>query len=298
METNNPKWQDTLVRLFALAARLEGEGQYNLAKLARAAADSLSRRAAYKLETPADAQELSAELKEIAGVLIDLEANADLVTSLKKGADILAEGRLPLIDDTPHPYVCRTCGHLVLKQPPGNCPVCDAKAGTYQRFPPVYWLDAFEPLDVLERLRQTPDEVEKLLEGLPEPVLSQQAQDGGWSIRNVLSHLRDAQGVLSFRVDLFLKEEHPILESKAVFTWATQEEDRPPSTHEIFETYRVSRVETIRKLENLPLAHWWRSGEHQEFGTVTLRQQASYFAAHELTHFPQIEVLRRQFVEK
>ena len=37
MTTDNSEWKDTLVHLFALASRLEGEGQYNLAKLARAA---------------------------------------------------------------------------------------------------------------------------------------------------------------------------------------------------------------------------------------------------------------------
>lgn len=31
------QWQETLIHLLALAARLEGEGQYNIAKLARAA---------------------------------------------------------------------------------------------------------------------------------------------------------------------------------------------------------------------------------------------------------------------
>lgn len=29
------QWQETLIHLLALAARLEGEGQYNIAKLAR-----------------------------------------------------------------------------------------------------------------------------------------------------------------------------------------------------------------------------------------------------------------------
>lgn len=297
MQTENTQWKDTLVHLFALAARLEGEGQYNLAKLARAAADSLSRQAAYKLDIPTEKKELAADIKETAKALTDLAVNPDLVTALNQGADIMAEGQLPLIDAAPHAYVCRTCGHLLLNQPVVNCPVCDARASTYQRFLPVYWLDVFEPFDALERLRQTPDEVEKLLDGLSEPSLNQQARDGGWSIRNTLSHLRDAQGVLSFRVDLFLKEEHPMLESKAVFAWATQEGQRPPAALEIFEAYKASRDETIRKLENLPLANWWHAGQHQEFGTVTLRQQVSYFAAHELTHLSQIELLRRQIIE-
>jgi uncharacterized damage-inducible protein DinB len=140
-------------------------------------------------------------------------------------------------------------------------------------------------------------EVTTLLEGLSEVVMNQQSEDGGWTIRNIVSHLRDAQGVLSFRLNLFLKEENPILESKAVFTWATKEGERPPSTHEVFETYKASREETLIKLENLPLADWWHTGRHEEFGTMTLRQQVSYFASHEITHLPQIELLRRQLVE-
>jgi uncharacterized damage-inducible protein DinB len=149
----------------------------------------------------------------------------------------------------------------------------------------------------MERLRQTPIEVEKLLDGLTDAEMNLPPEDGGWAIRNTLSHLRDAQGLLSFRLDLFLTQEHPVLESKAVFSWATSEDDRPPSVREIFETYNASRQETLQKLESLPLADWWKTGEHEEFGTMTLRQQVSYFASHELTHLPQIDKLRRQFLK-
>ena len=41
------KLSDLVPRLLSLAARLEGEGQYNLAKLSRAASEKLLRRAAY-----------------------------------------------------------------------------------------------------------------------------------------------------------------------------------------------------------------------------------------------------------
>lgn len=51
------------------------------------------------------------------------------------------------------------------------------------------------------------------------------------------------------------------------------------------------------RLESIPLRDWWRIGQHEEFGTVTLRQQVSYFASHEITHLPQIELLRRQLLE-
>ncbi|MCK6623781.1 MAG: hypothetical protein DPW09_19255 [Anaerolineae bacterium] len=296
MTNHKADWSDTLLHLLALAAKLEGEGQYNIAKLARAVAEALTRQAAFKIAMPSEKGKLVNEIERAVVALSRLGVNEEVLAALKRGAAAMADGRLPLINEIPHAYVCRTCGHLVLDAPVEKCPTCGAWPTTFKRFLPVYWLDALEPFAALERLRQTPLDVAALLEGLSEEALSQPPADGGWAMRNIVSHLRDAQGVLSFRLGLLLEQEHPLLESKAVFAWATQEEEHPPTTQEIFDAYRASRQETIARLESLPLRDWWRSGQHQEFGPVTLRQQVSYFAAHELTHLPQIEVLRHQWV--
>ena len=285
MQTSH--WTATLVQLLSLALRLESEGQYNIAKIARATADSISRRAAWELNLSNDKETLAADIERIAASLND----ADLQSAFRAGASALTSGRVPLIEQTPHPYVCRTCGHLALVNAPEKCPTCGAWGETFQWFPPVYWLEALDPAEAMERLRQTPLEVAALIEGLSEEVLTRPAPDGGWAIRNVISHLRDAQGVLDFRIDLFLKEKNPVLEMKQVWTWAKDESERPPSTREIFETYLSTRREVIAKLETIPLADWWRTGRHEEFGVVSIKQQASYFASHELTHLPQIERL-------
>ncbi len=298
MTNRKAEWSDTLSHLLALAAKLEGEGQYNIAKLARAAAEAMTRQAAFQIALPSEKDKLVNEIGRAVVALSGLDVDEDLLAALKRGATTMAEGRLPLINETPHPYVCRTCGHIVLNAPGDKCPICGAWPITFKRFLPVYWLDALEPFDALERLRQTPLDVVALLEGLSEKALSQSPEEGGWAIRNIVAHLRDAQGVLSFRLNLLLEQENPSLESKAVFEWATKEEEQAPTTPEIFDTYRASRQETLARLENIPLSAWWRTGWHEEFGTVTLRQQVSYFASHEITHLPQIELLRRQLVER
>jgi len=295
MPTTSPTWNDTLIHLLALASRLEGEGQYNLAKLARAAADSLSRRAAYDVAIPVESEALATDIKQTAKDLARLGASPELLSALSEGAGVMAGGGVPLFELTPHPHVCRTCGHLLLGEPETNCPTCGAWPGTYQRFMPVYWFDALEPPAALARLRQTPLDVAALLGGLSETQLSQIPPDGGWAIRNALAHLRDAEDLLAFRLNLFLQHENPVLESKAVWTWADAAEQRPPTARAIFDAYRTSRAETLDKLEQLPLADWWRAGRHEEFGAITLRQQASYFAAHEVTHLSQIAALRREW---
>ncbi|MFZ5821515.1 MAG: DinB family protein [Chloroflexota bacterium] len=289
MTIDKSSWADTLLHLFALASRLEAEGQYNLAKLARAQADAISRRAAWELNLTTDKETLAADIERVA-VLLD---DADLQAAFRAGASALTAGRVPLIEQTPHPYVCRTCGHLALTNAPKKCPTCGAWGETFQWFPPVYWLEALDPAEALEQLRKTPLEVAALIEGLSEEALNRPAPDGGWAIRNTIIHLRDAQGVLDFRIDLFHKEENPVLEMKQVWTWAKDESERPPSTREIFETYQSTRREVIAKLETIPLADWWRTGRHEEFGVVSIKQQVSYFASHELTHLPQIERLAR-----
>jgi rRNA maturation endonuclease Nob1 len=287
---------DTLIHLLALAVRLEGEGQYNLAKLARAAADSLSRQAAYQVTVPSTREALAADIKRTAEALASLDVSGDLLSALMQGAEVMAEGGLPLFSLIPHPYVCRSCGHLILAEPTETCPTCGAWSDTYQRFMPNYWFDALEPPAAMQRLRQTPAEVEKLLEGLSDAQLDWQPPDKGWAMRNILTHLRDAQGVLAFRLDLFRQEENPALEAKAVWTWAADEAERPFTARDIFAVYKAARAETVAGLEQLPLTHWWRTGRHAEFGVVTLRQQVSYFAAHEVTHLSQMESLRRYLV--
>jgi hypothetical protein len=298
MATQTLPLSDFIVHLFALASRLEGEGQYNLAKLARAGADTLCRKSAYHLHIPSDKVKLVSEIEKAIQNLALLNADAHLLQAFQKGLAAMQSERLPLIDETPDPFVCRTCGRLSLAEVTENCPTCSAWSSTYQRFPPVYWLDAFDPPNALENLRQTPREVAALLEGLSEDSMAQQPPEAGWAMRNVISHLRDAQVLFDFRLDLFLHEEQPRLESQAVFAWATDERDRPATTTAIFAAYQDSRQKSLEMLESIPLVDWWRTGWHEEFGKVTIKQQASYFASHELTHLPQLEKLRAQLTGK
>jgi len=85
----------------------------------------------------------------------------------------------------------------------------------------------------------------------------------------------------------------PVLESLAVFEWAAREEEQPPTAREIFTDYQASRHATLERLEGIPMEMWGCRGFHQEFGEVTLLQQASYFALHEITHMPKIQELRQ-----
>lgn len=289
MKNLDPAQVGALGRLEALAQALEGQGQYNVAKLFRAAGASLVRSSAQKFQVGTERAELEREVRNLIADLEQTDIQAELLEAMVSGADAISEGRLPLIDETPHPYICRTCGYSVMESPSENCPRCNARPRTFQRFPPVYWLEAMDPMEALEWLQRTPDQVLSLIEPLEEDDLSREVFKGEWSIRELLTHLRDAQGVLEYRVNLLLNEEDPIIESQAVFDWAEDGSSEPTTSMDIFETYRSSRGKTVQRLQDIPLGDWWREGWHQEFGLVNVKQQVSYFATHELTHLPQIE---------
>jgi rubrerythrin/uncharacterized damage-inducible protein DinB len=294
MDPKNDDLSYTIPKMYALAAKLEGEGQYNNVKLVRAAAEAICRQAAFKMELSPNNSELSDELKRISRTISENKVSAYLAKALMNGAKAMTTGQLPLIDETPNPFVCRTCGHVILDEPETDCPVCAARPQTFQKFPPVYWLTNMDPFEALDRLRQTPKDVSAILYGLTEEESTRVPDEGEWSIHNAVSHLRDAQELFEFRLNLMIEEENPKLESKAVFEWVAQDEERPPSTAEISKIYAQSRQRVLTTLEKLPLEDWWRTGEHEEFGTLTITQQVSYFATHELTHFPQIEALISQ----
>ena len=291
MKSSDPEQVGILARLDAVAQALEGQGQYNVAKLMRAAGASRVRSSAHGLKVGTAQSDLEREVRSLIADLEKADIDSGLLEALSSGADAISEGRLPLIDETPHPYVCRTCGYIEMESPSEKCPRCNARPRTFQRFPPVYWLDAMDPQEALEWLQRTPILVLDLIEPLEEDDISREVIEGEWSIRELLTHLRDAQGVLEYRVNLLLSEDDPTIESQAVFDWAADGSSSPTTSMEIFETYRSSRQKTVERLQNIPLADWWREGWHQEFGMVNVKQQVSYFATHELTHLPQLDSL-------
>ncbi len=112
-------------------------------------------RAARRLELPGDKPALLREGQLAIERLSKSSLEAELVQALKLARQALEEGRLPTYHETPDPYLCRICGHLSLGEP-GACPQCGAQPQTFQRFRPIYWLEAFDPYTALEHLRATP----------------------------------------------------------------------------------------------------------------------------------------------
>jgi hypothetical protein len=266
--------------LVALAGELEREGQYNIAKLVRAAATSAVNRSAMKAQVPDSPGPQAESLREIAEGLADSNA-AVLAAPLRAAADALDSGVVPLYADTPDPLVCRTCGFVALEHGEVRCPSCGRWWTSAERFEPIYWLRASNPPEALELLSATPSLIGTMLES-GDPTAP--GADGGWSAHQTLEHLHNAQGVFRGRIEQLITGDEPALAS--VLVWRM--DGSATDTSALFDAYRSLRAEIVDVLSNVDAGTWWNRGFHDEFGTVTLAEQASYFANHEPTHLAQL----------
>jgi hypothetical protein len=274
-------------RLLALAARVEGDGRYNVAKVLRAAATARVQRDADERlsEAPRD-DALRAELARVAAAMDADPLLAPLADPLRTGVERYAAGEVPLLADVGDPRVCRRCGHVVADETADPCPRCGSDPDTFLVQRPVWWLGRHDRGSALAALARTPLVLQALLERVPRHAWTTRPDPATWSPHEVIAHLRDAQGVLAERVDRILGEDDPDLAAQMVWSWNAA--PREASTDEVMAAYLASRRDVLERLHAAPPEAWWRTGRHAEFGRLTLTQQVSYFAAHEPTHLRQV----------
>ena len=281
-----------LVRLERAAASLEAGGLYGGGKLLRGAASALATRDAYAAG-PLTGDDLIAELESLGETLRAAGMPDAFSTAMRHVVAAAAEERELLLVEAPELFVCRTCGTLVMAQAPDRCPTCGERAITFREFPPTYYLEPLPVPGLLDALDTAEGELRALVSGLTDEQMDHKPLPNEWGVRDVISHLLFAERLLAERVRLLLTEDDPDLAGAAVWNYSTD----PRTASDLLDDFSESRGRTLAALRGLSLEGWERSGRHSEFGRVTVRQQASYFAKHERHHFPQIESIRRLLAE-
>ena len=295
MDAKTPKYDmhssyERLIRLVCIARGLEMGGIYNAAKLFWALAYSQEIQDSNECILASTPQELEREIEAVISDLRSSGENEKLIAAIRSGQLAAQENRTIPYSEIPSTYVCRACGEILLETSPTDCPKCGAEALSLREFPPVYYLEPLFPEQALAALESAPEEIELMLQGLDSKRLSDPLQPGEWSFRDLLFHLFLAQELLATRVEKMLSEQNPVLKSLAA--WAVENQDQL-STEQLFEKYRASRQATLKRLKEADAEDWLRTGQHDEFGDITILQQASYFAKHERSHFPQFKVIRQ-----
>jgi hypothetical protein len=288
---------DGIERMRALAERFQAEGQVNLSKLLEAAVFARLHRAAWEsrpLVTPAT---MKADFDAVLEILRKDDQNPHLLAALEAGQRLLAQDEVPLIEDAPDAFVCRSCGYTTLGAAPDRCPTCSAWAGGFRKFVGIFNSDnaaPTNPSDVLALLSSNASALKILVDGLTQDEMNRRPAPDVWAIHHHVAHFHGANETLDTRVNLMLTQDNPELAILALYDMASNVP--PSSTSALLAEFLEKRSKLIARLETMPLNDFWSTGWHQEFGQITVLYQLMYMANHEQTHLPEIEALRSQIL--
>jgi len=145
------------------------------------------------------------------------------------------------------------------------------------------------PKDILDALRATPTVLEALLRDCTQEQ-AQRARGGdeGWSVVEVICHLRDAEERALERMRVMRDQVDPFLPGYNQERWAQERNYAAVQLHEAVAAFVRFRSQHMAELAALASDDWDRTGQHAELGRITIASHAFHIVSHDLVHAAQI----------
>lgn len=149
-------------------------------------------------------------------------------------------------------------------------------------------------MDLVERLGAVATALRSEVSELPEDTIAARPDDGGWSIKQLCGHLRDNASFLHQRLAKMIKLEQPDLESWDQDAEMERRNPQDADTQELLAEFASQRRRTVEMLTELVHWNWARTGRHEEYGRISIRQLVDRALAHEEGHLQQIRAMKEQ----
>ncbi len=153
---------------------------------------------------------------------------------------------------------------------------------------------AFPDERILPKMQSARDELLAYIEGLDPVTLTKRPPDGGWSIRENLAHLADAERAHRRFVQAVLEGRPTRLEGFDLDRWNEEHVERRAgqSPDQILTDLRAERHETLAFIAGIPPQAWDKKGDHPALGQISVRQVIKVIGVHERMH---LKEMRRVF---
>ena len=143
--------------------------------------------------------------------------------------------------------------------------------------------------DLLDALRATPEVLEALLDGCTqEQATAARGGDEGWSVVEVVCHLRDAEEQALSRMRLMRDNTHPLIVAYDQERWARERNYTEAFLREALAAFNLFRAQHVTELAQLSPQEWEHLGQHEEQGTITISSHALHIVSHDFLHAAQI----------
>jgi hypothetical protein len=145
------------------------------------------------------------------------------------------------------------------------------------------------PRDLIDALGSAPDIYRGLLaDCTQEQVVAARGGDEGWSIVEVMCHMRDAEERAWERLRAMRDEDNPHLPGYDQEAWARERNYAGDSLQNALEGFIRFREGHVADLKALPTEAWDRPGMHEERGAIDILNHTLHMAAHDAQHAAQI----------
>jgi hypothetical protein len=140
-------------------------------------------------------------------------------------------------------------------------------------------------------IRSTPIVLRALFAGVPSEVLLA-PNDEGWSLKDIVAHLHDAESIAFVeRISRLLTEERPAIQSIDPPARLVAGGYGARDLNELLDDLTRQRVEHVVWLESLSFVDLARAGEHDVVGEIRVSDIAHQWAAHDMAHLRQIALM-------
>lgn len=122
----------------------------------------------------------------------------------------------------------------------------------------------------------------------PQQASTMTDETNGWTILEVLCHLRDTDEIYLRECERILERNYPILTSYDYNALALERQYTSQNLTQVYVDLVKSRRLLIEFFEALKDDHWNRAGLHPDHGHFTLTDALVYIAHHDIEHLEQI----------
>lgn len=142
---------------------------------------------------------------------------------------------------------------------------------------------------IIASLKRNQTILDGILHGLTQAEATA-ATDGadGWSVVQVVCHLRDLEAIYSARIDSMLTGDNPTFPRIDPNAMATEGDYATQDLRTVRAALLANRRVTLTTLDNLIPDAWWATGTHPVYGSQTVERLAFQIVTHDLDHLEQI----------
>lgn len=144
---------------------------------------------------------------------------------------------------------------------------------------------------VLAVLRESPDRLRALTEGMTEPPLHEPPEPGEWSATEILAHLRACADVWGDAIETIAATDHPTIRAVSPVSWIKRTNYRELAFATSLRAFTEQRGRLLALLGPLEPHDWARAGLVLGAGKpleLTVHAYGHRLARHERTHWRQL----------